>query len=67
MCCNLKVIKKAMFPRSAPGPKKTREESIPESTPCKRSLNVEDADMGKKVVKRARVEIEPLQVKTQVS
>ena len=51
----------------ARGFKKTKKENVPESTSCKRSLKTHAVDMGKKVVKRARVEIEPLQVKRQVS
>ncbi|KAJ7373436.1 BCL-6 corepressor-like protein 1 [Desmophyllum pertusum] len=40
-----------------------QKENVPESTSCKRS--VIPGDMGRKVVKRARVEIEPLRVNRQ--
>ncbi|XP_078380644.1 uncharacterized protein LOC144663538 isoform X2 [Oculina patagonica] len=45
------------------GLKETKKENVPESTSCKRSVTADD--MGKKVVKRARVEIEPLRVNRQ--
>ena len=51
----------------ARSPKKTKKENVAETISCKRALNPDDFDMEKRLVKRARVEIEPLQVKRQVS
>ena len=57
--------KNVTFPCLARAPQETKKENVPHCTSYKRSVSTED--MGRKVVKRARVEIEPLRVNGQVS
>lgn len=57
--------KNISFPCLARAPQETKKENVPHSTSYKRFIST--GDMGRKVVKRARVEIEPLQVNRQVS
>ena len=57
--------KNVSFPCLARAPQETKKENVPNSTSYKRFIST--GDMGRKVVKRARVEIEPLQFNRQVS
>lgn len=44
---------------------KTKTKNVQENTSCKTASDTPGLDMGKRLVKRARVEIEPLRLKTQ--
>ena len=57
--------KNVSFSCLARAPQEPKKEIAPHSTSYKRFIST--GDMGKKVVKRARVEIEPLQVNREVS
>lgn len=50
----------------ARNPKNIKKETLQESTSCKKALNAPGLDMGKRLVKRAKIEIEPLPLKSQV-
>ena len=65
-CSFLNIKSKTVtFPCLARGPKEPKKENVPNITSYKRPVST--GDMGRKVVKRARVEIEPLRVNRQVS
>lgn len=55
----------SFFLHLACDPKDTKKENVPEKHLCKRPST--PVEMGKKAVKRAKVEIEPLRVNKQVS
>jgi len=50
---------------STRNPKNIKKETLQESTSCKKALNAPGLNMGKRLVKRAKIEIEPLPLKSQ--
>lgn len=56
----------AVFSFLARNPKNIKKETLQESTSCKKALNASGLNMGKRLVKRAKIEIEPLPLKSQV-
>lgn len=56
----------AVFSFLARNPKNIKKETFQESTSCKKALNAPGPNMGKRLVKRAKIEIEPLPLKSQV-
>lgn len=56
----------AVFLFLARNPKNIKKEILQESTSCKKALNAPGLNMGKRLVKRAKIEIEPLPLKSQV-
>ena len=59
------MFKNVSFPCVELAPQETKKENVLHSTSYKRCIST--GDMGKKVVKRARIEIEPLRINRQVS
>ena len=59
------MFKNVLFPCLDRAPQETKKENALHSTSYKRCIST--GDMGRKVVKRARIEIEPLRINRQVS